>query len=409
MHNASLRICLGLTKTTPVTAILAEAAEWPIELILKFQCCKFLAKHLGLNTQIGRDIKNLNSSNTLNNLYAEFPILKNIAVINYNKLLYNNLVINCDIENYSKNQTQQEKKHYALKYIEKYQDNHEIYTDGSKTDEGVGLGIYFKDTDEKIHRFYTLDICIKTTEIMAIFLALKLALSMGKINIVVYTDSQSSCKAIETSLSNHKPTQIYEHKIIELANKFSQSKISIQWIPAHVGIHGNEIADKLAGLRPSHSLEISNDENNNILIPVHDAIRMCRRALDDTWKQTFTEKTQLTGKFHGSVMGEPKLNLWFKKTSLTSSQLKQILRLRSGHTFDKKHLYLLKLTDTNLCTACNVIEDTEHVIKHCVLFNSTRQKYKRIENEDLAVLLRNNSKEDLLEINNFLKEIKYHL
>lgn len=57
---------------------------------------------------------------------------------------------------------------HLTKKEDKFEDHHDIYTDGSKPNKGVGVSVYYKDSDNKIHRFYTLDIK-----------AIKLALSMG--------------------------------------------------------------------------------------------------------------------------------------------------------------------------------------------------------------------------------------
>lgn len=60
--NNSLRISLGMTRSTPITAILGDAAEWPIEHILKLSSIHCIAKHLQTNSHIGTDIRNKNGN-----------------------------------------------------------------------------------------------------------------------------------------------------------------------------------------------------------------------------------------------------------------------------------------------------------------------------------------------------------
>lgn len=201
IHNTSLRLCLGMTKTTPITAILGEAAEWPIELCLKWSSIKFITKHLYTNTQIGIDLRNNACTQLLNTVYSDFPILKLVPVIDTNRLKQSNLLINCSITNYDKTYTNIEKKHLATTTIREYINSYHVYTDGSKTDDGiVGLGIYFEDTQEAFQRFLTINLSIKSTEILAIYLAIKMAIAMNKKDIVIFTDSQSSCKSIFNSI-----------------------------------------------------------------------------------------------------------------------------------------------------------------------------------------------------------------
>lgn len=408
IHNESIRICLGLTKTTPITAILGEAAEWPVELTQKYYTVKFIAKHLCNNTNIGQDIRNMKSTNNVNSIFKEFPILNSTPVINNNITLNNNnLTINCDIRNYNNNQQTIEKRLHALDYIQTQSNKYQVYTDGSKTEKGVGIGIYFIDTMEGISKFFKLDLSIKTTEIIAIFLAIKLAMAMNKTDIIIYTDSRSACKSIKSYLSTPTVMQYYENRIIHLVNKFSDRKVKIQWIPAHVGIPGNESADKLAG-RYTHTLEAPSIEPN-VYIPIQDALRICKNIIHNTWIQQFKHMTEHKGTFHKSLIVEPKTHIWFKNTKLNSTQLKQILRLRSGHAFNKKHLHMINLTNTDTCDTCNTQEDTEHIILHCTQYINIRRKYPALNRLTLTEILKDTSEENLIAITSYLNEIKCKL
>lgn len=408
IHNTSLRLCLGMTKTTPITAILGEAAEWPIELIHKWLNVKFVIKHLYSNTQIGKDLKNNSCTKLLNDIYTEFPIFKHVPVIETNLLTQQNLFINKTIKNYNKSFTNIEKKYLATNIIEEFADSHHIYTDGSKTDDGiVGLGILFDDTKEKIQLFMEANISIKSTELIAIFIAIKMAIAMNKKNIVILTDSQSSCISLLNSIKKIQKKKYYENKIIKMANENKDKKITIQWIPAHVGIEGNEQADKLASDR-------TNINANNTLaefpIPPEDILNICKYTIHKTWTDKFEEITTYKGTYHANIMKQPTLKPWFYKiNNLDSSQLKQIIRVRTGHTFDKKHLHMIKMIDNNLCENCGVIETAEHLIDTCTLHETTRQKYTDIKRRGLSEILRIGDGAQLATIPSYLNEINHKL
>lgn len=63
---------------------------------------------------------------------------------------------------------------------------------------GVGIGIFFEDTKEKNSSYIKLNLSIKTTEIIAIFISLKMALAMNK--IVIFSDSKSACLSIKNTI-----------------------------------------------------------------------------------------------------------------------------------------------------------------------------------------------------------------
>ena len=75
-------------------------------------------------------------------------------------------------------------------------------------------------------------------------------------NIVIFTDSQSAIQAI-AQMQHHKQPIVTD--ILTTANKLHNQndvETSIQWIPGHCDIPGNDRADKLA-LHPSRSYKRS--------------------------------------------------------------------------------------------------------------------------------------------------------
>ena len=120
------------------------------------------------------------------------------------------------------------------------------YTDGSKTDSGVGLSfcvfsqgqcIYTWNT--KLRHFNT----VFQAEAFAIYYALSWHLEHHRQNsFVILSDSQSVIKA----LIKFKQQDPIIQGIITLFLTFNGSYGHISWIKAHVGIAGNELADYLA-------------------------------------------------------------------------------------------------------------------------------------------------------------------
>lgn len=140
------------------------------------------------------------------------------------------------------------------------------------------------------------------------------------------------------------------------------------WIPAHVGLIEHDFAD----------LEAKNAINtfNLVKLPPEDVLRNINNFIKNEFKEKYLILTDIKGLFYKQLINElPLSTQWFKDASLNSNLVKMINRLRSGHCFDKRTLHIMKITDNNICTTCNIIEDAEHILLDCKLFDHVRHKY----------------------------------
>jgi ribonuclease HI len=90
-----------------------------------------------------------------------------------------------------------------------------------------------------------------TSEISAIFLALT---QPGR--YLVVTDSMSYLKALQTRrVAPRTHSLAYEIKEACWWLKNNRYEIHMMWIPSHVGVRGNELADQLAGDAVENGIE----------------------------------------------------------------------------------------------------------------------------------------------------------
>lgn len=401
--NAALRNVMGYTRTTPITTILAETTEVPFEYIQEQINIKFICKHLSLNTDIGLDIKNSKSITSLNKTFSKYPLLIKISKKIVNIERPRNLIINENIPFYQKLNSGKINLKLTNNIINSNSNYFSVFTDASIIDESVGAGIYFKNTGEKIKYKIKHNVSIKTAEIFAIFMALKLSIAMKQINIIVYTDSKSSCISIKNSVETLND-KLYENEIIKLLNDNKPCNIIIQWVPAHIGVLGNEIADSIAkDAVLNENLEVE------IKMPSEDIQRICLNELILFWKDEYTHKTQHKGRFNANIIQSPKKHVWFTKSKFSNKHIKILNRLRSGHAFDKKFKHLMKIENNNICERCNTVEDIIHIIENCNKYTTLRNKFTLINTKGLINILKDEIASEYRILMNFIDEAQIQL
>ena len=124
-----------------------------------------------------------------------------------------------------------------------------VYIDGS-AEEGVrnddsGVYIRYPDGDTTfLSDPGGLQCSNYRAELLAICTAAEHLLESGKQmgSITIFTDSLSTLQAFNSA----DPDQIIQGLHSSLAKLTAQHSVSLQWVPAHVGLTGNKRADRLA-------------------------------------------------------------------------------------------------------------------------------------------------------------------
>ncbi|GBL95333.1 hypothetical protein AVEN_154751-1 [Araneus ventricosus] len=117
-----------------------------------------------------------------------------------------------------------------------------IYTDGSKstTDAGCAFVCQNDIVSCRLHPFSS----IFTSELTAIYMALEYLSNKQPIKAIIYSDSFSVLQALIGDNNSHKLVQEIKNLCSNLYRR--GFKVLFSWIPAHVGIRGNEQADTAA-------------------------------------------------------------------------------------------------------------------------------------------------------------------
>jgi hypothetical protein len=149
-------------------------------------------------------------------------------------------------------------------------------------------------------------------------------------------------------------------------------QIHLHWVPAHMGIKGNEFAD-IAAKKGTEFPE------NKRIISWPYLKRIAKENCLEEW-QDFWEKNK-TGRSYIQFNTIPKWT--YHKTRLKKVLSATITQLKLGHGYFKTYLARLPNYTSDLCNSCsgNSIESPEHLLLQCPknqgLRNSLKEKYRQ--------------------------------
>uniref|UniRef100_A0A6P7FGR6 Uncharacterized protein LOC114327856 n=1 Tax=Diabrotica virgifera virgifera TaxID=50390 RepID=A0A6P7FGR6_DIAVI len=192
--------------------------------------------------------------------------------------------------------------------------------------------------------------------------------------ILIVTDSISSLHVIRKIYTQHPIALLIKEELHNLHTE--DLGIKFLWVPSHVGVAGNEAADR-------NAKEAINDNS----IPM--SLQSVSMDLKSYFIKHLFENWNSKWKSTSSKLQEIKNNVGPWQPPEVSRRKQTIIsRLRFGHT--QSHEHLLKKEEPPICDECGSPLTVKHVlVEKCEKFNSHRIKYH----------LANNLK-DILDYNN---------
>ena len=224
-----------------------------------------------------------------------------------------------------------------------------IYTDGSKTQTGVGTAVVIPTLSMSNSRTLPKEASIYTAEAAAIILALELIDKLPKQDCIILSDSRS----ILTSLKQFEPKNPLIKKIrhwVHFLTADNSRKVKFCWIPAHCGLLGNEAADTLAKTATTQPPTIMD-------LPYTDYQPEIRKAINDRWQSQWETCTE--NKLHSI---RPSIRKWESSFHKKRRYETIMTRLRIGHC-NFSHVHLMKKEPQPIC--CGVPLTVQHALTNC--------------------------------------------
>ena len=259
VHNQGLRICTGAYRSSPVESIYIDSGELPLDLRRQELGLRYIQRlKSSLNNPALKVLSQCDSGKfpgvrsskpfqtRLNEDTWDQPNIKQQKICKLTYMAVSPWFIPeiniCKRKFSRKNRSTEEIRATFLNHDSIHTQCYKIYTDGSKSSSGVGAAIVSKEITSrgKLSELAS----VFTAEMTAINNALKNANANNCKKVVIYSDSKSAIESLRQFNPRHPLIQRAQEWIFLLHAKLRE--VTFCWIPAHVGLMGNEEADKEA-------------------------------------------------------------------------------------------------------------------------------------------------------------------
>lgn len=383
LYHVAIRCATGAFRSSPIESILADTGLLPFDYLVKQETVLYATR------QLEREVINRNyplykrALDIAEMLNIEIP---RVAVSATRSALdWKHSQDTVRIQSFGEGSGSVQRAEFHSMVDQYYCYREHVYTDGSSSDSGVGCGVHSSAFDLRMKLSSTLSIF--SAEAFAILRAVQEWKSRTT-RAVIFSDSLSVVSAVEGCSLQHP-------WVVEIRRTLAASdgQMELCWIPAHVGIVGNERADTLA-----KEAVLLNEDPKNSCTPYPDFRRTVRQQLQNDWNEKWRCSTgKLRSIKHSTIQ-------WRSSCMLPRRDGRVITRLRIGHTA-ATHGHLMSNSEAEPCLTCGVPVTVQHLLIDCRKFDNERQMTGVAASLYMAL---GDDMKELEKTINFLKETKLY-
>jgi ribonuclease HI len=208
-------------------------------------------------------------------------------------------------------------------------------------------------------------------------------LKMKPTKMIIFSDCQAAIQAVQTpkrSSGQFVLARIYDHvrALRSLTPTFNQIPIEIRWIPAHVGVPGNETADVEAKLAATGGVGIGavqlatgDSAANQIVVNqiqspsdrvllAATAKRRVRRRIKERWPQEWAKER--TGKPNQRLVKVPDKKVHRLFDSLSKPYSSILIQMRSMRIALNHFLFKIKAVESDECYCSEGSQTPRHIL-----------------------------------------------
>ena len=405
LHNTGLRICSGEFRISMIESIYVDTDETPLDLRRQELSLRYINR-LKSDRNSNPTAKVLTMCNIEKFDKPNLPKPLQIRILNE---IRDKSIIEQKIEPFKfcefppwiisepnickklfikKNLSNEEIRARFMEHDRIHANSIKLYTDASKSPNGVACAVVAKDLvrSGRISDYAS----IFTAEMVAIEKALEEVYYMPGAIFTNYTDSYSSLTAIK-QMNSSNPIL---NKILKWLHciECKSKEVKFCWVPAHVGVIGNEAADEEAKKAVLEDVSYKK-------IPHADMKIAIRNYISKVWQERWASDSLPNNRKYKQI--RPSLISWESSNNPIRAYETRLSRLRIGHTY-VTHNFILKQEHPPVCAHCNALLTVEHILVDCHFYHRSRRKYF-LHNKNTEEILNNC---DVFELMSFLKEIQ---
>jgi ribonuclease HI len=260
-----------------------------------------------------------------------------------------------------------------------------IYTDGSGIDGNIGAAAYSPEPTNTVchHLGSDQQYNVYSSELTAFLLALQILKQQRRINNVekcrIFSDSQAAIRALMNPRKQSGQAIIKD--ILDEIDRLLLYEVdfTINWIPGHEEIHGNEKADeaaKKAARDPTINRTSSWKYTHH---PLKSAQKTRIKALaESNWREQWLENTKTANALrHLSKHPKFQSGKSYYGSAPTRKSASLLAQMRTGHCGLNLYLKRFKKTPSAYCKCQYQRETVQHFLLECREYKTQRDALRR--------------------------------